>query len=358
MIIVIFTYKVFYIDGKLTILTKEEFESIDNDISNYEEQIEKLNKSINELTNQNKSQKDSYEDKINSLTRVIESKSQIENELKNLKGEFASLQNKSKSYQKENLDLNLKIQNLSKSLDELKNENKKISKENFEKFESINSFQKEVKIKAHTISTLESQIKDLEKAKNELEKSNKEIENNATMSKIFYENQNTTLRKQIEQISKSNQILLNENSDLQSKVKEFQTYTNMAKVNTSKLEKKDFSVLEAMSQRVSKAEANYEKIKNINNELEKENLELKKKVQPLENLVLLYMKNENENETNKNRNGTMISKEELKEIEMFKNNYNDLFMLCVNLKNTNLMLQQEMQNITVECNKRLRELKK
>ena len=339
MIIVIFTYKDFYIDGKLTILTKEEFESIDNDISNYEEQIEKLNKSINELTNQNKNQKESYEDKINSLTSVIESKSQIEKKFDNLKAEFASLQNKAKSYQNENVDLNLKIQNLSKSLEDLKIENKKISKENFEKFESINSFQKEVKLKSHTISTLESQIKELEKTKNELEKKNKEIENNATMSKIFYENQNTTLRKQIEQVTKSNQTLLNENADLHNKVKEFQTYTGRAKVNTSKLEKKDFSVLEAMSQRVSNAEANYEKIKSVNEELVKENTELKKKVQPLENLVLLYMKNENE--TDKNRNGTMMTKEELNEIEMFKNNSNDLFMLCVNLKNTNLMLQQE-----------------
>ena len=66
----------------------------------------------------------------------------------------------------------------------------------------------------------------------------------------------------------------------------------------------------------------------------------------------------NENETDKNINGTRMTKEELNEIEMFKNNSNDLFMLCVNLKNTNLMLQQEMQDITVECNKRLRELKK
>ena len=49
----------------LTVLSKEEFESIDNDLSNYENLIKEKEKIIEDLNIQISSQKKEYEDKIN-----------------------------------------------------------------------------------------------------------------------------------------------------------------------------------------------------------------------------------------------------------------------------------------------------
>ena len=66
----------------LTVLSKEEFESIDNDLSNYENLIKEKEKIIEDLNIQISSQKKEYEDKINLFLDDMKKKNNLNMKIK------------------------------------------------------------------------------------------------------------------------------------------------------------------------------------------------------------------------------------------------------------------------------------
>ena len=340
----------------LTVLSKEEFESIDNDLSNYENLIKEKEKIIEDLNIQISSQKKEYEDKINLFLDDMKKKEQLEYENQQIKIKYNELENKYRCCNNDNIQLSIKIKEDEVKLSKFENENKKIKKENFEKFETLNELQREAKLKERSIDDLTQKITKFSTLNVELEKKNKQLTTEVSSKKIYYENQINTLKKQIEQLSNSNYTLTKENNEIQNQLKDFQIYTSMVKAKTTRIDEKDFSILEIMSQRAEKAEIDNQHLQIENNELNNEIKKLKNKLEPLENITLMTLKNEigtSENfEKSKIEN---FSKEDIKEIEEIKNQPNKLLEMLIVIKNENLHLKSQIKDLSVECNQRLRD---
>ena len=337
---------------KLTVLSKEEFESLDNDMTNYENLIKEKDQNIEDLNNQLSTQKKEYEDKINLFLQDIKRNEQYGYENQQLKTKYTELENKYRACNNDNIQLSIQVKDDEMKITKLQNENKKIKKENFEKFENLNELQRDSKLKDRTIEELTQKLTKISSSTSELEKKNKELTTELTSKKIYYENQIITLKKQIDQLSNSNYTLTKENNEIQNQLKDFQIYTSMVKVKKTKIEEKDFSIIEIMSQRAEKAEYDNLLLKNINDELKNEIAELKKKIEPMENITLLHVKNDisDNGESNKNE----FSQDDIYEIEKIKNEPKELLDMIFKLKNENIYLHNELKNITVECNQRLR----
>ena len=341
---------------KLTVLSKEEFESLDNDMTNYENLIKEKDKNIEDLNNQLSTQKKEYEDKINLFLQDIKRNEQYEYENQQLKTKYTELENKYRACNNDNIQLSIQVKDDEVKITKLENENKKIKKENFEKFENLNELQRDSKLKERTIEELTQKLTKISSSTSELEKKNKELTTELTSKKIYYENQIIILKKQIDQLSNSNYTLTKENNEIQNQLKDFQIYTSMVKVKKTKIEEKDFSIIEIMSQRAEKAEYDNLLLKNINDELKNEIAELKKKIEPMENITLLHVKNDISDNGESNKND--FSQDDIYEIEKIKNEPKELLDMIFKLKNENIYLHNELKNITIECNQRLRDKSK
>ena len=341
---------------KLTVLSKEEFESLDNDMTNYENLIKEKDKNIEDLNNQLSTQKKEYEDKINLFLQDIKRNEQYEYENQQLKTKYTELENKYRACNNDNIQLSIQVKDDEMTITKLQNENKKIKKENFEKFENLNELQRDSKLKERTIEELNQKLTKISSSTSELEKKNKELTTELTSKKIYYENQIITLKKQIDQLSNSNYTLTKENNEIQNQLKDFQIYTSMVKVKKTKIDEKDFSIIEIMSQRAEKAEYDNLLLKNINDELKNEIAELKKKIEPMESITLLNVKNDIKDNGESNNN--YFSQDDINEIEKIKNEPKELLDMIFKLKNENIYLHNELKNITIECNQRLRDKSK
>jgi len=341
---------------KLTVLSKEELESLDNDMTNYENLIKEKDKNIEDLNNQLSTQKKEYEDKINLFLQDIKRNEQYEYENQQLKTKYTELENKYRACNNDNIQLSIQVKDDEMTITKLQNENKKIKKENFEKFENLNELQRDSKLKERTIEDLNQKLTKISSSTSELEKKNKELTTELTSKKIYYENQIITLKKQIDQLSNSNYTLTKENNEIQNQLKDFQIYTSMVKVKKTKIDEKDFSIIEIMSQRAEKAEYDNLLLKNINDELKNQILELKKKIEPMESITLLNVKNDIKDNGESNNNN--FSQDDINEIEKIKNEPKELLDMIFKLKNENIYLHNELKNITIECNQRLRDKSK
>jgi hypothetical protein len=128
----------------------------------------------------------------------------------------------------------------------------------------------------------------------------------------------------------------------------------MVKTNITKLDEKDFSILEIMSQRAQKAEIEFQNLQILNNELNNENNKLKKKLEPLENIALMSLKNDIDNLEYQKNKIENFSKEDIDEIEHIKNKPEKLLEMLIILKGENLKLQSQIKDLSIECNQRLR----
>ena len=128
----------------------------------------------------------------------------------------------------------------------------------------------------------------------------------------------------------------------------------MVKANITKLDEKDFSILEIMSQRAQKAEIEFQNLQILNNELNNENIKLKKKLEPLENITLMSLKNDIDNLEHQNNKIENFTKEDIEQIEEIKNKPEKLLEMLIKLKEENLNLQSQIKELSIECNQRLR----
>ena len=337
----------------LTILSKDEFETIENDITNYEENLRVSKAKIVELNAIIENQKNYYEKNINILITQKDNYKSLEETNNVLTKKYNEYENKFKACTKENIELNVKIKELENQINLLRDENAKNKKNIFEKFENLNILQKELKNKEIILEDLNNKNQSLIQKNTLLEKNLSEIENKLNNAKKDYENYITILKKQIEQLTQSNLNFVKENNICQKKLNEFQKLTNMAKASVDKLDKKDFSILEIMSKKVEVAENNYLVLKNDYDLLVQENNSLKRKIEPLENITLLSLQKENSVFDTQN-----LTIKDIEDIEIIKKNNDELIKMIINLKNKNLILENQIKDITIEANKRLRDYEK
>ena len=342
---------------KFSILTNEEFSSLDKAMNKYDLSIKDLKEQINILKNQ----KDTNEDKIKSMMKEIEDNRELKENYSKLNEDYNSIKQKYNCCYKDNIGFQMKLKDNEKIINTIQAENKNLKKENFEKFERIIVLEKNNKLNE---IKLEETIEKLTKytiENNDLAKSNIELRNNYLDQKKEYQSKLLVLERQVKHLSDANINFVQENNEVQSKLKDFQIYTNMAKVNKKQLNKEDFSILETMSMRAECAEAEVQKLRASLNELKMINEKLNKKINPLENYVFLQMKHDHEinieNDTLFNLQNKIFTEEEKMEINKLKNHPNELMQTLIKLKTENLELHNQIKDITIECNQQLREAK-
>ena len=341
---------------KLTILTNEEFASLDNAMSKYDSSIKELQEKLNIY----KSQKDIDEDKIKSMLAASAENIELKDKFKKLNDDFNAYKQKYNYLYNENLGYQMKFKTNEKMIKDLQDEINNLKKENFEKFEKIIFLEKNYKLNEIKLDQAMEKITKYTIENNDLAKTNIELRNSVLDQKKDYQSKLQVLERQVKHLSEANNNILQENNEVQNKLKDYQIYTNFAKANTVKLNKKDFSILETMSRRAENAELEVQKLVSYVKELKSMNDKLNKKIKPLEDYALLQMKHDHEiniGNTILDLGNKVFSEEEKKEIYKLKNTPNELIQTLIKLKTENLELHNQLKDITIECNQQLREAK-
>ena len=342
---------------KFSLLTNEEFASLDKAMNNYDSSIKDLQEQINIL----KIQKQADEEKIKSLLKNLEDNHELKEKFNKMRDEYISMKQKYSCCYNDNIGFQMKIKSNEKLINELQNEINNLKKENFEKFERIIDLEKNNKLNEIKLGETIEKLTKYTIENNDLAKLNIELKNNYLDQKKEYQSKLLILERQVKHLSDANINFVQENNEVQNKLKDFQIYTNMAKVNKKKLNKEDFSILETMSKRAECAEAEVQKLRSNVNELKVINEKLNKKIYPLENYVFLQMKHDHEinveNDTLFNLQNKIFTEDEKIEINKLKNHPNELLQTLIKLKTENLELHNQIKDITIECNQQLREAK-
>ena len=340
--------------NNFSILTNEDFESFEKIMNDYEN----LQKEVKSY--QAKQEIDS--DKINSMKEEIKNNMELKEKFTKLNEDYNELNQKFNVYKNENAEFQVKLKNNDKLINDLQIEISNVKKENFEKFEKINELEQNCKTNEIKLNQANEKLNKYTIENNDLTKANAELKNNYLEQQKSYQNKLLILESQIKNLTEANNNFVQENNDVQTKLKDFQIYTNMAKVNTKKLTKDDFSILETMSRRAECAELEVQKLLIYIEELKTLNEKLRNKIKPLEDYALLQIKHDHEINTGidtiydlKNK---VYTDEERTEIEKLKNEPNELLQSLIKLKTENLELHNQLKDITIECNQQLRQAKK
>ena len=344
-----------FIDNRLTIFSKKESEEIEKAINEYESNRKSYEEQIRIYT----AQKNSDDETIKALKEKLSNNSILDEQYKKLNEDYNKLKQKVNKENNELSGYQLKIKNNEKLLNDLQEEINKVKKENFEKKEVILNLRNEIKQDKTKIDEYEKKLNIYISEKSDLTKENVELRNKNSAQEKNYKNRISVLEKQLKNLSEANNNFVQENHDVQTQLKDFQMYTNMAKVNTKKLNKEDFSILEIMSKRAETAEMEVQKLLTYIDELKSLNEQITNKIKPLEDYALLQIKHDHEirlsNDSLLDIQNKIFTDEERKEIDKLKNRPNELFQTLIKLKTENLELHKHIKDITVECNQQLRE---
>ena len=343
-----------YIDN-FTILKNEEFEEIQNAMNKCELSIKKYEDQIKSYATQKKNDDEKIIKLKDELNKIIN----LEEQYKTLNNDYTILK---KNFDKENNENNnLKEKNKSneKLISELQSEITKIKNENYEKTNKISQFEKEKKNYESKILSNTEQINQIISEKSDINKQCTDLRNELIKAKDNYEEKIKILEKQLKHLSEANNTFVQENNKVETQLKDFQILTNMAKVNTKKLKKEDFSILEIMSNRAENAEMEVQKLLKYVDQLKNLNNEIKNKIKPLEDYALLQIKHDHEinmgNVSIFDIQNKVFSEEERKEISKLKSEPNELIQTLIKIKTENLELHKHIKDITIECNQQLRE---
>ena len=336
----------------LAILKIDEFVKIEKAFNEKNQKLEKCEEQIKSFINQKKVD----DTKIKSLQEKLSKNSNLEEQYKILNENYNLLKANIEPDNKEIVNYQLTIRNNEILINDLKKELNNAKKEISEKSEKISNYEKEMKDNENKLNEKINKI--LEEKKN-LSNLNVELRNKNTDQQKSYESKIKILEKQLKHLSEANNNFVQENNEVQTQLKDFQMYTNMAKVNTKKLNKEDFSILEIMSKRAESAEMEVQKLLSYIDHLKAVNMEIRNKIKPLEDYALLQIKHDQEisiaNETIYDIQNKIFTDEEKKEIFKLKNDSNELFQTLIKLKKENLELHKHIKDITIECNQQLRE---
>ena len=336
------------------IITNEDFEYFDKIVGEYDVLQEKLNKY--------KSAQEIDSDKIKSLKAELANTSELKEKYNKLNEDYNILKEKYNVCYNDNAGFQMKIKNNDMLLQSLQEEISNVKKENFEKFEKITELEKDFRLNELKLNESNEKLNKFSIENDDLKKENSELRNNYLEQQRSYQNKLLILERQIKHLNDANSNFVQENNEVQKKLKDFQMYTGKAKINTKELKEEDFSILESMSKRAEKAELEVQKCLNYIDELKKLNEKLRNKIKPLEDYALLQIKHDHEINTGidtiydlKNK---IFTDEERNEIEKLKKEPNELLQNLIKLKAENLELHNQLKDITIECNQQLREAKR
>ena len=342
---------------KSEIMTKEEFDKL---LKDYEE-LEKIIKINKEQINLYEIQIKTLNETNKSLKEELSKNDVLKEQYKKLNDNYNTLKLKTAKEDKDIYDYQIKLKNSENIINDLQNELDKVKKEIIEKKEKNINLEKEIKENITKINQNNEKINKLISEKNDLTNSNVELRNKNTEQQNSYENKIKILEKQLKHLSDANNNFVQENNEVQTQLKDFQLLTNMAKVNTKKLNKEDFSILEIMSKRAETAEMEVQKLLSYTEELKSLNKQIKDKIKPLEDYALLQIKHDHEisisNQTLIDIQNKVFTDEQKREIFKLKNDPNELFQALIKIKTENLELHKHIKDITIECNQQLREAK-
>ncbi len=343
--------------SNLAILPMEEFESLDKAMNDYDILVKDMKTQLQTA----KAQKEADEDKIKSLMKEVSNNIELNERYKELNKEYNELKQKYNCCYNENVGYQMKIKNDEKTINDYKENISDLRKENFEKFERLNNLEKVSKLNEIKLNQTLDQLSKYSIENNELKKNYEDLKTIATDKEKIFRNQLNVLERQVKTLSEANSNFVQENNEVQNQLKDFQIYTNMAKVNTKKLNKNDFSILETMSKRAECAELEVQKLLTYIEELKSVNEKLRNKIKPLEEYALLQIKHDHEinvgNDTTYELKNKVFTQEEMTEINNLKNQPNELLSALIVLKAENLELHNQLKDITIECNQQLREAK-
>ena len=257
------------------------------------------------------------------------------------------------------------IANLKSSLNKLKDEN-------FIKFDRINKLENDIKVKNLKINELKDMHSNDTKDIQLLIKEKEEIEIKLKTNSNHWEKKTYQLKQEIEKLIISNEKLNKENIDLKKSIDNSEYIGNFAKLNKDNLTKKDFSMLETMSRRV-------EEVEQVSLNLRDQVSFLSLKNDKMQKLLGCYMnkdfneiynnlKNNNFDNNYSNSNNEYLYDEDIEDIRNFKCNVffntsnghqncdvNKIFDYITVLKQDNNCLKKQISDITIECNKVIRE---
>ena len=318
-------------------LLKSQYVAKQDEISMYKKNLKKyysMEKEIKQLTSEN--------EKLSVKMREL-------NLADNYKLKFEELFQINEKMKVENININ-KQNNKSRQEIELLTNELEQTKEKLDKVEN------EKKLKNYQ---LEEKIKENIKIINEKEDIMariKEAEYNLKTNKIMIENQNKEFKKEIDKLRQENNILKKEKEFLSKELQKFKTYTNMAKVSRETLSKKDFSLLETMSRRVEESESLTGNLKQMIQRLDTINSNLKERNEKLENIILFYMKERGEFKDIDEIDESLRGEKGFQEISEMKYDREVLLNMVFKLKQEIININQNLQQITVEANTRIRDL--
>ena len=340
---------------KFTILKNEEFEALEKVMSKYELSVKRYEEEVKSYTMQKKLD----DEKIKNLKDEINKVINLEEQYKVLNNDYNILKQNFEKGNIENANFIQKNKNNEKLIAELQGEITKLKNENYEKNNKLIELEKEQKKYESKILLNTEQINQIISEKSDINRKCTELDNKIKEQKRDYEDKIKVLEKQLRHLSEANSTFVQENNKVESQLKDFQILTNMAKVNTKKLKKEDFSILEVMSNRAENAEIKVQKLMKYIEELKNLNTEIKNKIKPLEDYALLQIKHDHEismgNVSIFDIQNKVFSEEERKELMKLKNEPNELIQALIKIKTENLELHKHIKDITIECNQQLRE---
>ena len=316
-----------------------------------------------------KSQFAAKQDEISMYKKNLKKYYSMEKEIKQLTSENEKLSIKMRELSSAD-NYKLKFEEVSQLNEKMKIENTNLNKQNYkykqeielltnelgQTKEKLDKVENEKKLKNYQ---LEEKIKENIKIINEKEDIMariKEAEYNLKTNKIMIENQNKEFKKEIDKLRQENNILKKEKEFLNKELQKFKTYTNMAKVSRETLSKKDFSLLETMSRRVEESESLTGNLKQMIQRLDNINSSLKDRNEKLENIILFYMKERGEFKDIDEIDENLRGEKGFQEISEMKYDREVLLNMVFKLKQEIIKVNQNLQQITVEANTRIRDL--
>ena len=318
-------------------LLKSKYTAIQDEIAIYKKNLKKnyaMEKEISQLTQEN----EKLSIKIKELNSGI-----------NYKEKYEELLQINEKIDCENKLLNKQYTKAKQDIDTMKNEIEQTKSKltEVENDKKLKNYQLEEKIKEN-IQIISEKEDILTKIK--------DVEYNIKTNKNFIDNQNKEFKKELDRLRQENVILKKEKDFLSKELQKFKTYTNMAKVSRENLTKKDFSLMETMSRRVEESESLCENLKEMVQKLDKTNSEIKQKNEKLENIVFFYMKQGGELTNIEEVDEKIRSDKMYQEISDMKYDREVLLNMVFKLKQKNMEIKNQMQQITVEFNGELRKL--
>jgi len=318
-------------------LLKSKYEAIQDEISMCKKNLKKyytMETAISQLTQENEK-----------LCQRIKELNSVEN----YKLKFEEISQINEKIDIENKNVNKQYYKTKQELELLKTELAQTK-------EKLNEVENEKKLKNYQ---LEEKIKENIKIINEKEgimQRIKDVEYNLNTNKTMIENQNKEYKKEIDKIHQENNILKKEKEFLNKELQKFKTYTNLAKVSREKLTKKDFSLLETMSRRVEESESLVQNLKEMVKKLDNTNTSLKDRNEKLEDIILFFMKERGEFKNIEEINDDLKGEKGFQDIAEMKYDREVLLNMVFKLKQENIKINQNLQQITVEANTRIRNL--